>query len=90
MSSFQLVHNNPEAEDQMSCAQSAKNRLSLSCNSKPTAQNFSCLLPQGYCKRVLSINLEKMTSSVLSVILINLWTVDVILNGPRPSIYRMG
>ena len=68
MSSFRvwmkLVYNNPEAEAQRSLAQSAKNRLSLSCNY--TAD----------CLRVIvndfHPNLEQMTSSVLSVILINL------------------
>ena len=41
--------------------------------SMPTTRNSFGLLPLGYCERN-NLNLEKTTSSVLSVILINLWS----------------
>ena len=64
MSSFQevFVHNNPMAEAQRSYVQA----LSLSCHLTRHARKFFGPPPQGYCER----NLEKTTSSVLSVLLL--------------------
>ena len=64
MSSFQdlevFFHNKPKTEAQRSYVHD----LSLSCHSKRHARNLFGL--QGYCER----NLEKTTSSVLSVLLL--------------------
>ena len=55
----------PEAEAQRSHAHA----LSRSCNSTRHTLNFFEPLPQGYCERKTP-NLEKTTSSVLSVLLL--------------------
>ena len=52
---MKLVHNNPEAEKLREVSRSRRRTDSLCLvNSTPTAQNFSGLLLQGYCKRVSS------------------------------------
>ena len=69
MSSFQdfgvFIHNNHEAEAQRSYVHVALNYNIESEN----ARNSFELLPQGYCERK-PLNLEKTTSSVLSVLLL--------------------
>ena len=64
-----FVNNNPEAEAQRSYAHA----LSLYCNKTLPARNSVRLLSQDYCEQKI-LNLEKTTSSFLSVLLINLWT----------------
>ena len=61
-------HNNPEAETQMSYTFAV---LNYNTESEHAARNSFGLLPLGYYYR----NLEKTTSSILSVLLINLWKI---------------
>ena len=82
---MKLIHNNLETEAQKSFANRCRTgALSLSCNSTPTARNFSA----GFCLRVIvnefHPNLVKMTSSDLSSILINL-CIDLLWCGNRPG-----
>ena len=70
MSSFQdygfYVYNNPETEAQSSYAHVALK--------DETQRESICLTPLGFCRRVIvnekPLNLEKTTSSVLSVLLL--------------------
>ena len=65
-----FVHNNPEAEAQRSYAHAA---LSYKTEGKPALRNTR-VTPLGICLKVFvnetSLNLEKTTSSVLSVLLL--------------------